>query len=104
MEESNMIYISSQRYLDPTIVDEKKADIEGAEMVTIPCSYVGIIEGIEYAMVVDKHHTLEAAIELGIRIEFEVNPDAEGLEGVDLLTARYIDSDYYNIETGVNVF
>ena len=99
-----MQYISSQRFLDDHIVEEKKAALAGIESVTIPCSYVGIIDGIEYAMVVDKHHTMAAAKLLGIPVFFKVGHDSENLIGDDLLVARYIDSDYYDIETGHNVF
>ncbi|MFA5911833.1 MAG: hypothetical protein WC815_23885 [Vicinamibacterales bacterium] len=99
-----MRYISSQRYLDPETVETKKAELEDVESVSIPCSYVGIINGVEYAMVADKHHTLAAARELGLEIEFDVSPDPEYLEGEALLEARYIDSSYYNIETGIDEF
>ncbi len=99
-----MKYISSQRYLDPEIVETKKAELDGVSSVSIPCSYVGIINGIEYAMVADKHHTLAAARELGLHINYDVKADSEQLEGDALLEARYIDSNYYDIETGIDEF
>lgn len=96
-----MTYISSQHYIDWAIVEEKMDALKasGATSVTIPCSYVGYIDGVEYAMQNDKHHTLMAARELGLNIEFEVSADSEGLEGEDLLEARYNDGDWYNVET-----
>lgn len=94
-----MTYISSQHYIDAEIVEEKKADLEGVTEVVIPCTYVGVIDGVEYAMQNDKHHTLAAARELGIPVVFDVEDDAEGLTGEELLEVRYNDGDYYNVET-----
>lgn len=94
-----MVYISSQHYIDAEIVEKKKAELEGVTEVVIPCTYVGIIDGVEYAMQHDKHHTLAAARELGIPVVFEVENDSEGLTGEELLDARYNDGDYYNVET-----
>jgi hypothetical protein len=99
-----MKYISSQRYLDPEIVEAKKVELADVSSVSIPCSYVGTINGTEYAMIADKHHTLAAARELGLEISFKVNTDPEQLEGDALLEARYIDSSYYDIETGIDEF
>lgn len=94
-----MTYISSQHYIDAEIVEEKKAELEGVTEVVIPCTYVGVIDGVEYAMQNDKHHTLAAARELGIPVMFDVEDDAEGLTGEELLEVRYNDGDYYNVET-----
>jgi hypothetical protein len=99
-----MKYISSQRYLDPKTIEAKKTELAGASSVSIPCSYVGTIDGTEYAMVADKHHTLAAARELGLKIDYEVKADPEQLEGEALLEARYMDSSYYDIETGRDEF
>lgn len=94
-----MTYISSQHYIDAEIVEAKKAEIEGVTEVVIPCTYVGIVDGVEYAMQNDKHHTLAAARELGIPVVFDVEDDSEGLTGEELLEVRYNDGDYYNVET-----
>lgn len=94
-----MKYISSQHYIDAEIVGAKKAELEGVTEVVIPCTYVGIIDGVEYAMQNDKHHTLAAARELGIPVVFDVEDDSEGLTGEELLEARYNDGDYYDVET-----
>ena len=99
-----MTYISSQRYLDPEIVETKKAELDGESSVSIPCAYVGTINGTEYAMVADKHHTLAAARELNLKITCEIKADPEQLDGDALLAARYIDSGYYDIETGRDEF
>ena len=94
-----MKYISSQHYINAEIVDAKKAELEGVTEVVIPCTYVGIIDGVEYAMQNDKHHTLAAARELGIPVVFDVEDDSEGLTGEKLLETRYNDGDYYDVET-----
>jgi hypothetical protein len=96
-----MKIISSQHFIDWEIVEAKMAELTEAEAekVTIPCSYVGYIDGTEYAMQNDKHHTLAAARELGLEIEYDVQDDSEGLTGEDLLNARYNDGDWYDVET-----
>ena len=94
-----MKYISSQHYLDFEIIEKKMEELKNVKSVVIPFSYVGFIDGEEYAAQVDGHHTLAAARELGIDVEFDVNEDSEGLTGETLLDARYIDGDWYNVET-----
>lgn len=95
-----MKIISSQHYINAEIINEKvdQLNAEGATKVIIPCYYVGEIDGEEYAIQADGHHTLAAARELGLNIEFEVEEDPEGLEGEDLLDARYNDCDWYDVE------
>lgn len=101
-----MTYISSQRFLDDLIVESKKEELiaSGDDTVSIPCAYVGIIDDEEYAAVVDRHHTLAAARELGLTVEYEVKDDSEGLTGNAYLEARYNDSDWYDIETGIAIW
>lgn len=94
-----MTIISSQHHIDWEIVEKKMEEIKGFEKVVIPCTYVGYIDGTEYAMQNDKHHTLAAARELGIAVEFDITNDSEGLEGEALLEQRYNDGDWYNVET-----
>lgn len=94
-----MTIISSQHYINWEIVEEKMEQLKGKNDITIPCAYVGEIDGEEYAIQIDGHHTLAAARELGIEVEFDVHEDDEGLEGEALLNVRYMDGDYYNVET-----
>lgn len=94
-----MTIISSQHYIDWNIVEEKMKEIQGQEKIEIPCSYVGLIDGVEYAMQNNGHHTLAAAREMGIPVEFVVKDDCEGLAGKDLLEQRYNDGDWYYVET-----
>ena len=95
-----MTIISSQHYINPEIVAEKIEQLTaaGAKSVIVPCSYVGIIDGVEYAIQTDKHHTLSAARELDLPVEYKITDDPEGLTGIDLLEARYYDGDYYDVE------
>lgn len=94
-----MTIISSQHYINWETVEEKMEQLKGKSNITIPCAYVGEIDGEEHAIQIDGHHTLVAARELGIEVEFDVHEDDEGLEGEALLDARYMDGDYYNVET-----
>lgn len=95
-----MTIISSQHYIDDIIVDRKIAELQsaGTDHVVIPCYYVGMIDGVEYAMQSDGHHTLAAARELGLTVEFDVIDDPEYLTGEDLLSVRYMDGDWYDVE------
>ena len=95
-----MTIISSQHYINPEIVAEKIGQLTaaGAKSVIVPCSYVGIIDGVEYAIQTDGHHTLSAARELGLPVEYDITEDSEGLTGLELLEARYMDGDYYDVE------
>lgn len=99
-----MTIISSQHFINWEIVETKMEEIKGMDKVVIPCSYVGFIDGIEYAMQNDSHHTLAAARELGIEIEFDITADSEALEGESLLEQRYNDGDWYNVETSNPVY
>lgn len=94
-----MTIISSQHYINWETVEEKMEQLKGKSNITIPCAYVGEIDGVEYAVQIDGHHTLAAARELSIEVEFDVHEDDEGLEGEALLDARHMDGDYYRVET-----
>lgn len=94
-----MKIISSQHFIDYEIVEKKMEELKGVETIKVPCSYVGFIDGTEYAMQNDKHHTLAAARELGTPVEFVISDDPEGLTGLNLLDQRYMDGDWYNVET-----
>lgn len=93
-----MKIISSQHYVDWEKVEEKMNEIAGMESVEIPCCEIGEIDGVEYAVQVDGHHTLAAARELGIPVEFIFDEDSEGLTGDDYLMAHYMDGDWYDVQ------
>lgn len=94
-----MKIISSQHYLNWDIVEEKMNEIEGMESVEIPCCEIGEIDDVEYAVQIDGHHTLAAARELGITVEFTFNEDPEGLTGDEYLSNHYMDGDWYDVES-----
>ena len=92
-----MKIISSQHFLDWEKVEEKIEQIKGMEVIQIPCCEIGEIDGEEYAVQVDSHHTLAAARELEIPVEFTFSDDPEGLTGDDYLQAHYMDGDWYDV-------
>ncbi len=94
-----MTIISSQHHINWDIVEEKMAQIEGAEFVEIPCWEIGEIDGEKMAIQSDAHHTLAAARELNIPVRFVFSDDPEGLSGEDALNAHYNDGDWYRVET-----
>ena len=93
-----MKIISSQHFLDWEKVEEKIEQIKGTEVIQIPCCEIGEIDGEEYAVQVDGHHTLAAARELEIPVEFTFSDDPEGLTGDDYLQAHYMDGDWYDVQ------
>lgn len=93
-----MKIISSQHFIDEAVVEEKKLALADTSEISIPCAYAGEIDGEEYAVQIDGHHTLAAARGLGIAVSFEIVDDCEGLTGEALLDARYMDGDWYDVE------
>lgn len=89
-----MKIISSQRYTNSEIVSEKMAELEGSKSVTLPVVEVGFDD---LFVLIDGHHRLAAARELGIEIKFEVVVDSERRSGEDLLEQTWIDSNWYYI-------
>lgn len=91
--------ISSQHYIDPEIVERKMLEIANETVVHIPCYDAGIIDGVEYAVQADGHHTLAAARELEISVVFDIADHPEKLTGDQLLADCFMDGDWYNVET-----
>ena len=101
--------ISSQRYLDYGRVDSKIEEISGRDSVTLRIVLAGEIDGEAAYVLIDGHHTGEAARELGIEINFEeVSRNDAGYDERwtmgEMLENLWIDSDWYNYETGELVF
>lgn len=94
-----MEIISSQHYINWDIVEKKMEELKNADHVEIPCYNIGEFEGHEFAIQADGHHTMAAARELGIDIEFVFSDDPEGLTGEAALEARYNDGDWYYVES-----
>jgi hypothetical protein len=99
--------ISSQRHRDYNIVDQKVKELEGQKKVEIPVHYAGELNQEKYYIQIDGHHTLEAAHELGLTVEFVEAPHNDWDSSWSLeeaLEANYNDSDWYNVETGGPAF
>lgn len=94
-----MQIISSQHYIDTEIVERKMVELAQATEVVIPCYYAGIIDGVEYAVQADGHHTLAAARELGLDVTFAIDDHPEHLTGDALLVETWMDGDWYNVQT-----
>lgn len=91
--------ISSQRFIDEAIVAEKQE----AEDYTVQYAVV-TVEGVDYMVVVDGHHSLAAAIRDGVEPDFEEchgetfrfaarSPD-------EFLIQNHNGDDYYFVATG----
>lgn len=100
--------ISSQRYLDDETVAAKLAanDYE-VEVFGV------VVGGQAYRVVVDGHHSLAAARQAGVEpvwVEVERAVASEYASEIDeagvhaWLDNHQVDSDWYNIETGLQVF
>ena len=101
--------ISSQSYLDYSVVDEKISQLQGSNSVTLPIVKAGELDGESIFILVDGHHRLEAAKELGIPVSFEEQNGSDwnfdsrwSLD--DALAACWMDSEWENVETGKAAF
>lgn len=99
--------ISSQRYIDDTIVASKIV----ASDFTVLVSPAFSIDGETYRVVLDGHHSLAAATEAGVAPDFSEatsqDHDAIYLLQTDpdqFLIATRLDSDYYDVATGLDVW
>ena len=97
--------ISSQRYIDEKIVEAKRAACDYA--ITIGKEIE--IDGETYRVIIDGHHSLAAAHADGVApqiVEASVSDcDREAIEDVgDYLESHWIDSDWYNIKTGEEIW
>lgn len=96
--------ISSQKYIDQEIVDIK---IEEQDFVVTLADIEN--DGDEYELVVDGHHSLEAAKQAGVDpvyqySEYDYQSEINSMGFDDFLASHYMDSDWYDIETGVSVW
>lgn len=99
--------ISSQRYLNDEIVNEK---LENNDFV-VTLSPVFEIDGEEYQVMTDGHHSFEAAKIKGVEPKFVVEETQDNdrialiEDDIDsFLESNWVDSDWYNVETGINIF
>lgn len=97
--------ISSQRHLDDEIVEAKRA----AKDYAVTLGKVITVDGVDYQVVIDGHHSLAAAKADGVepvyRVATATECDREAIEDVQqYLEAHWMDGDYYDVETGNNVW
>lgn len=100
--------ISSQRFLDDNIVSQKIKD----EDFEVQLSPVFTLDNQDYQVVTDGHHSLAAAKQAGVQPVFYVQNSSEndriGLiesgEIDDFLSLSWIDSDWYDVETGWDIW
>jgi len=67
------------------------------------------VDGVEYQIVIDGHHSLVAAIADGVepiyRTATSTECDREGIEDAqEYLLAHWVDSNYYDVQTGIDVW
>lgn len=102
-----MKVISSQRYINNKTVEHKMDEISGR--VTLPVMYAGEFEGEAVYILIDGHHTAEAARELDLPIDYKIiDRNAWGYDTrwtlEDALENLWIDSDWYDHQTGIDFF
>lgn len=101
-----MRIISSQRYINFDIVDEKIKEMEGLDKITLPIVDAGMknANGENLFILVDGHHRKEAAEELGIKVCYKEIKNEYGCIGDELLESCWMDSDWYYVDNGRLVF
>lgn len=99
--------VSSQRHLDFDIVEEKKANKD----YTVHVTPVFSVDGEEFRAIVDGHHSFAAAMDMGEDVNFvEVTASEDDRVSLldnnvdDYLEAAYMDSEWYDVYTGITVF
>ena len=98
-----LVVMSSQRFLDDEIVEEKKEEIiaEGIQEITCPVTKAHLqdLEGNELYILTDKHHTLAAARELSIPVKFEEveNDFTESTNGEEICAEYFMGDSWFYI-------
>lgn len=104
-----MTVISSQRYRNEEIIENKVEELKNNNVtsITIPVvnAYTKDLDENDLYIMIDNHHTFEAAKILGITIEFEevedeqsYYADIENKNGEAICAAHYMDSNWYYIQ------
>jgi hypothetical protein len=97
------VVMSSQRFLDDEIVEEKKDEIiaEGIQEITCPVTKAHLqdLEGNELYILTDKHHTLAAARELNLPIIFEEveNDFTESTDGEEICAEYFMGDSWFYV-------
>ena len=96
-----MKVISSQRYIDSKIYEAKLAELADVTRLELP---VWDVKAYDCAILFDGNHRYAAAQDLGIEVSFVVTNHPEGISGDNLLEQAWMDSDWYDVETGQAAF
>lgn len=105
-----MQVISSQRYLDEEIINNKMQQLKDSEIneITLPIVYAMDFDGEQLYILIDNHHTRQAAINLGLTINYEIIDAKQRygnlVTGDDLLNQLWIDSNWYYLDNDMEVF
>lgn len=91
--------ISSQRFIDNDILNSKIATLETEQPSEIVLQ-AWDVKDFDCAILFNGHHTLEAARQLEIPVRFEVIDHPENINSENLLEQAWMDSDWYDVETG----
>lgn len=97
------VVMSSQRFLDDEIVEEKKDEIiaKGIQEITCPVTKAHLqdLEGNELYILTDKHHTLAAARELNIPVKFEEveNDFTESTDGEEICAEYFMGDNWFYV-------
>lgn len=94
--------LSSQKHLDADTIEEKRA----AQDYTVTlATIIDPTTDVDYDLVIDGHHSYAAALLDGVAPEYvfsdyNYQSEVECIGFDDFLAAHYIDSDWYDLETG----
>lgn len=90
--------ISSQKYLDDDIVNTKKAELANKTGVELPVVEISL-NGDIYHVLIDGHHRLEAANELGINVVYNIVDVISPERSEDYLIEKHYGDDYYYVNS-----
>jgi len=101
-----MRVITSQHYRDEDIVQSKIEQLQNETKVTLTVweTEMKNEQGQELYILADGHHTYDAAVRLGLEVEFEIEKHPEGLVGEELLEVAWMDGDYRYLDDNSTVW
>lgn len=101
-----MRVITSQHYLDDSIINSKMDMLANADSVGLTVWITGLQDdnGDDLCILADGHHTYTAAVALGIDVVFDQVEHPEGISGETLLDIAWMDGDYIYLDSGVTVW